>query len=187
MQFKEGAGATSNTPSRLRPTNPLLNPVLVNKATRSHFFFLMQEDVSLHWCLQHISGASGTRFCMGKRLPGKMHCGVNRHALPDRGGMRYKFCPHADCFFILAGVSRGKPMAKKDPFMHWHEVPSHKRNTFMNAVRSPAEWTTLFNDILCKLEVEDSAMQQDNDVDEDQLFDEDPSLPDDPPLRDRAR
>jgi hypothetical protein len=65
--------------------------------------------------------------------------------------------------------------------MHWCDVPSHKRNTFMNAVKSLAEWTTLFNDTLCKLEVKDPAMQEDDDVDKDEIFNEDPLLPNDPP------
>jgi hypothetical protein len=80
-----------------------------------------------------------------------MHCGVKQHCLPDRGGMQYKFCPHADCFFIPVGVSGGKLVAKKDPFMHWCDIPSHKHNTFMKMVKSSAEWTTLFNDTLREL------------------------------------
>jgi hypothetical protein len=57
MRFDEGTGATSNTPPRLKPTSALLNPVPVNKLTKSHLFFLTQEDISSRWCLGHIRDA----------------------------------------------------------------------------------------------------------------------------------
>jgi hypothetical protein len=98
---------------------------------------------------------------------------MKRHALPDWGRMHFKFYPHADCFFIPAGVSGGKPVARKDPFMHWQDVPSHKRNTFMNAVKLVAGLAALFNYTLRELEVEDLAQQDDNDVKVDDIFDED--------------
>ncbi len=81
--------------------------------------------------------------------------------------MRYKFCPHADCFFIPAGVSGGKPVAKKDQFLHWRDMPNHKRNTFLNAVKTLAEWTTLFNEEL----------QEDKDVERDEVFGNNPTSP----------
>jgi hypothetical protein len=114
---------------------------------------------------------------MGERLPGKTHCRVKRHALPEKGGMQYKFCPHADCFFIPARVSGGKPVAKKDPFLHWQDVPSHKRNTFLNAVKTSAEWTTLFDDTLHELGNKDAELQEDEDVERDEIFGNDPTLP----------
>jgi hypothetical protein len=177
MRFNEGTGASSNTPPRLKPTSALLNLVPVNKSTKSHLFLLTQEDISSQWCLGHISGGSGTRFCMGKRLLGKTHCGVKCHALPERGGTRYKFCPHADCFFIPDGVPGGKPFAKKDLFLHWRDVQSHKRNTFLNAMKTLAEWTTLFDDTLHELENKDAKLQEDEDVERDEIFGDNPTSP----------
>ncbi len=91
--------------------------------------------------------------------------------------MQYKFCPHANCFFIPAGVSGGKPIAKKDPFLLWRDVPSHKHNTFLNAVNALAEWTTLFDDILHELENKYVELQENKDVERNEIFGDDPTSP----------
>jgi hypothetical protein len=74
-------------------------------------------------------------------------------------------------------VSREKPVAKKDPFLHWRDVPSHKRNTFLNTVKTLAEWTTLFNDTLHELKNKDAELQEEKDVEKDEIFCDNPTLP----------
>jgi hypothetical protein len=87
--------------------------------------------------------------------------------------MHFKICLHVDCFFIPAVVLGGKPVARKDLFMHWQDMPSHKCNTFMNTVKLLAEWTVLFNNTLWELELEDLAWQDDAGVEVDDIFNED--------------
>jgi hypothetical protein len=97
-------------------------------------FLLTKEDIANKWCLSHISGLAGTQFYMRECLLGFSHCGVKKHGATGGCSLRTKFHPQADCFYINGGSNGGKPTAKKDPFIHWQDVPVHKHNLFKNGL-----------------------------------------------------
>jgi hypothetical protein len=47
-------------------------------------------------------------------------------------------------------------MAKKEPVLHWEDVPIHQRGLLKNASRTTREWTAIFEDIMTENELEDS-------------------------------
>jgi hypothetical protein len=158
MRFDQGTGATSTRPPWLSSSSPLRQPVTVNKATRCQLFLLSKEDIANRWCLGHISGTAGTWFCMGERLPGFSHCSVKKHRATGGCSLQTKFHSQADCFYINGGSNRGKPTAKKDPFIHWQDVPAYKHNLFKNGLCTTAEWTATYDNLLSELEFEDSTL-----------------------------
>jgi hypothetical protein len=119
---------------------------------KTQLFFLTKEGIASKWCLGLVSGSSGSRFCMGRRLPGTTHCGIKNHG--SRGGsLRTKFQPQADCFYIPSGVVNSRPVVKKEPCLHWADVPSYDKNLFKNGMRKMAEWIKIFEERLNELEV----------------------------------
>jgi hypothetical protein len=100
---------------------------------------------------------------MGERLPGFSHCGVKKHGATGDRSLRTKFHPQADCFYINGDSNGGKPIAKKDPFIHWQDMPAHKHNLFKNGLCTMAKWTAAFDHLLTELELEDSTLQDEED------------------------
>jgi hypothetical protein len=88
MRFDEGTGATSNTPPRLNPMSDLLNPVPVNESTKSHLFFLTQEDISCNFAWGTSAGQAGRVFVWARDCPGRHTAGSNvvRYPLSSHNG-----------------------------------------------------------------------------------------------------
>lgn len=162
MRFLAGRGATSPLPPSLPATSPLRNPIPSGETAKNQLCFLTKEDISSRWCLGLVNGASGTRFCMGEKRPGSTHCGIKNHGSGRGRASKTKFQPQEDCFYILGGSTNGQPMAKKEPVLHWEDVPIHQRGLLKNASRTTREWTAIFEDIITKNELEDSEVRDVN-------------------------
>ena len=128
------------------------HPLPAGETTKSNLCFLTSVDIANRWCLGLVNGATGTRFCMGGKRPGSTHCGIKKH-----GGqtLRAKFQPQEDCFYILARITNGQPVDKKEPFLHWDDVPAHKRGLLKNNRKTMREWTAVFKDIITKKELKE--------------------------------
>ena len=155
MCFDEGRGATSPLTPTLPSSSPLRNPSPAGETTKSNLCFLTSVDIANRWCLGFVNGTTGTRFCMREKRPGSTHCGIKKH-----GGRasRAKFQPQEDCFYILAGTTNGQPVAKKEPFLHWEDVPAHKRGLLKNNQKTTREWTAVFEDIITEKELKESEL-----------------------------
>jgi hypothetical protein len=83
---------------------------------------------------------------LGPNKVRKLHCSIEKHAKKRNGSS--KFSALADIFYINGGSSSGRPVAKKDPSIHWSEIPATCCNTFVHGTKTSKEWTDLFIDIL---------------------------------------
>ncbi len=57
------------------------------------------------------------------------------------------------------GTINGQPVAKKEPFLPWEDMPAHKRVLLKNCHRTTREWTAIFEDILTENDLEDSELR----------------------------
>ncbi len=75
----------------------------------------------------------------------KSHCGIAAHSRKLDGAS--KFSPIANTFYINGGCNRERPTAKKDPSIHWSEVPQDVHYNFVHKLKTSKQWTSLFIEI----------------------------------------
>ncbi len=87
---------------------------------------------------------------LGPNKVRKLDCGIEKDAKKRNGSS--KFSALADTFYINGGSSSGQSVAKKDPLIHWSEIPALHCNTFVLNTKTSKEWMDLFIDALDKVD-----------------------------------
>jgi hypothetical protein len=150
-ESRTSLGRLQAQPPAFPRNSSLRNPKVAGERAKCQLFFLSKKDIASRWCLGNINGPSGTRFCMAERIMGpnkirKSHCGIEQHSR-KRGGSS-KFAAQPNTFYINGGLSSSKASAKKDPSMHWSQLPANRCNKFFHGAKTLLEWTSLFIDCL---------------------------------------
>jgi hypothetical protein len=150
-ESRTSLGRLQAQPPAFPSNSPLRNPKVAGEWAKCQLFFLSKEDIASRWCLGNINSPLGTRFCMAERIMGpskirKSRCGIEQHSRKRGGSSKFAALPNT--FYINAGLSSGKASTKKDPSMHWSQLPANRCNEFVHGAKTSLEWTSLFIDCL---------------------------------------